>query len=289
MPGNPLNFQKSQNELSLIAVPVITSFKEIVPASHFEAAMHDLSAASCVSYLAEVCGPHMHLKLLPQFFLFDHLMSIPASTLKQECVSMHSEIGNTPREIPTRVMSEYGFKRSTVFLRYLVGSQDAGGEGHQPGSPKICSALQEVTMRVLERRIGRKCLVDAVYTGAFCEPVYAGMWRYQVEQLDYVSQHVWNSAGRRSRIRAKVALQGQRHQFVLRVGFFSGNQPIIGRSYLLRSRPSEDAIRCLYRVKSRIEAAGICTLVQDDFMPWDERLGNANKGGYKILPFATPI
>lgn len=202
---------------------------------------------------------------------------------------MHSEIGNVPRVVPTRGMSEYGFKRSTVFLRYLVGSQGVGGDGYRLGSPKICSKLQEVTARVLERRLGRKCMVDAVYTGSFRESVYSGMWRYQVEQLDCISQHVRNSAGQKNRLSAKVALQGQRDQFVLRVGFFSSGQPIIGRSYLLRSRPSEDAIRCLCRVKSRIEAADICTLVQDDFMPWDESLGKANTRGTGTLPFAIPI
>jgi len=286
-----IGIRKNANEkgLSLIAIPVIASFKEIVPESHFEAAMHDLSPESCVNYLTEVCAPQLHLKLLPQFFLFDHLMSIPGATLKRGYVAMHSEIGCGRAPAPARAMSEYGFRRSAVFLRYLVGSQDSGGEKSRLGSPSICAELQEITMHMLERRVGRKCMVNAFYSDSFCEPVYAGMWRYQVGKLDYISQHVWNSASRKSRLSARVALQGKRHQFVLRVGFFADDLPIIGRHYMLRSRPSEDAIRCLYRVKSRIEATGICTLVYDDFIPWDDGFGNAHRKGHGVLPFAIPI
>lgn len=278
-----------EKELSLIAIPVITSFKEIVPASHFDTAMHGLRAESCVDYLTEVCAPEMHLKLLPQFFLFDQLLSIPASTLKRGCASMHFEVGNLRRQALRWVKYDLGCKRSAVFLRYLVGSQDAGGDACREGLPRICSKLQDVTMRMLERRIGRNCMVEAVYTGSFCEQVYAAMWRYQVGQLDYVTQHVRNSAGRRNCLNAKVTVQGQRHQFVLTVGFFSGDQPITGRNYMLRSRPSEDAIRCLHRVKDRIEAAGICAVVQDHFMPWDDGFGKSNWNGCDILPFAIPI
>ena len=45
------------------------------------------------------------------------------------------------------------------------------------------------------------------------------------------------------------------NQFGLTVGFFLGSRLINGRNYLLRTRPEENAMRCLHRVKSRIEAS----------------------------------
>jgi len=261
-----VRFLKSgvETELSLIAIPVVVSFKEMVPTSHIETALYDFDCAgNCANYLAEVGGYKGQPKFFPQLFLFDQLMAAPISAVKKEVISLHAEIDNARKKWPSWASGERSFKRSSAFLRYLVGCQIAEETQSRNGQLRFCAMLEEIMMRVLERRIGQTCEVDIIDTGSFFESLYAGMWRYQVKRLDYLIRHVWNSTIHKGSLCAKVNLQGQRRQFELRVGFFRGDRPVDGHGYLFRTRPAEDTMRCLQRIKSRIEASGICTIVDD--------------------------
>ena len=250
-------------ETRLIAIPIIASFNEMVPTSHIETALCDFDCAgNCANYLAEVGGYKGQPKFFPQLFLFDQLIAVPISAVKKEVISSHAEIDNA-KKWPSWASGEQSFKRSSAFLRYLVGCQGTEETQSRNGQRRFCAMFEETMTRMLERRIGRTCEVDIIYTGSFFESLYTGMWRYQMKRLDYLIWHVWNSTVHKRSLCAKVNLQRHRRQFGFQVSFFRGDRPVDGHGYLFRTRPAEDTMRCLQRVKSRIEASGIYTIVDD--------------------------
>jgi hypothetical protein len=79
------------------------------------------------------------------------------------------------------------------------------------------------------------------------------------------------------------------HRFEMWVGFFAGNEAIGRHAYRLSSRPSEDPSRCVSRVTSRLEAAGINTNALPGFVPEEKGVG-IQIGRELALPIiATPI
>ncbi len=285
--GGHANFAKGdgEKELSLLVIPIIVKFKEIVPATHFDSAILEFTRdGGDGSYLREM-GEHVaQLKLLPKLFSFDELMAIPISHLKRVCQSLCAENEGEKNSIWTWEKPSQGHnKRTNVFLRYLVGWHGTTQSEEWFEQAIACARLQESMMRILKRNIERECTVGVNYKSSFYDALYTGMWHYQIERLDCLARNVMNSVVRACGLRAEVGLQGDGRQFGLTVSFFLKDRLIDGRNYLLRLRPGENAFRCLHRVKSKIEASGISTIAQDKLNPSSEEC-KKRSGSVRDMP-----
>lgn len=291
--GGHANFAKGdgEKELSLLAIPIIVKFKEIVPATHFDSAILEFTrAGGDGSYLREM-GEHVaQLKLLPKLLSFDELMAIPISHLKRVCQSLCAENEGEKNIILTWEKPSQGHnKRTNVFLRYLVGWHGTTQSEEWFEQAIACARLQESMMRILKRNIERECTVGVNYKSSFYDALYTGMWHYQIERLDCLARNVMNSVVRACGLRAEVGLQGDGRQFGLTVSFFLKDRLIDGRNYLLRLRPGENAFRCLNRVKNRIQAIGIFAIAQDKFVPLGSEYKKADNKLRGIPSLTMPV
>jgi hypothetical protein len=152
----------------------------------------------------------------------------------------------------------WGLKRSTAFLRFVVGQRQVfEDEEWIANESGVCEHLHDITSEAIKRYLGLPCHVQALCTGSFYEGLYAGMWVYQETRLDQLARATCAQTRRNKRLEARVVAYGRRHRFEMWLGFFAGDQPIGGHAYRLGSRPSEDPGGCVSRITSRLEAAGI--------------------------------
>ena len=277
--------------ISLFVVPVITSFGEGVPVSQFKAALQGLNGSmELTNYVNGRQTGAGHVMLLPQMFRLDDLKGLSLSAVRKGTIALGNTNGSAEIEQHPFIKRSGSFKRSTEFLRYLVGRHVVTGASVIGcRRRRTGTRIQTLTKQTLERRIGLRCTVDAVYTGSFHDSLYTGMWRYQERRLDQVSHHTRNSTGDKNILEAKIVTHGHRDSFDIRVGFFSNGETIGGRSYLLGSRPGEDAGRCLGRVISRIEATGIRTTACETFVPLETGFALGKKRSAEPSMIAIPI
>jgi hypothetical protein len=277
-------------ELSLFAIPIITAFEQYVPASQFETALIGFtSSKSLTSSMEHGRSKLEQMMLLPTLFRLDDLKSIPLSVVRNGAICLGTTSRNRGARPDPFVTQVGSFKRSTAFLRYLVGQRLA--VEHECASRAFCigGLLQDLTKQVVERRLGLPCNVQILCTGSFHESLYSGMWSYQEKRLDHLARASRAQTRTKKPLEARVATHGHRHRFDMRVGFFVENEAIGGRAYRLSSRPSEDPSKCASRISSRLEAAGIKTKVLAGFVP--EEMGFTIQTGRKLHPsmIATPI
>jgi hypothetical protein len=256
-----------ETEQALVAVPMIASFKEMVPESHFELALQDfVRFGNCFRSLVHAHQCQSQVKLLPHLFSFDQLSTMPISSLKQTVSSLISDLDSNVKESSLCAKRGRGFKLSTAFLRYYVGARPISRDCERKQSSAQSPQLMQMAKRALELRIGGKCDVDTMPVGTFFDPLYTGLWCYQYKRLEYLLQRM-RGTGARKRFAAEISVEEESGQFGLRIGFFVGNRPADGRDYLLRTRPSEDTDRCVARVAGRIEAFGIRAVLNSRARP----------------------
>ena len=277
----------ASTEMSLFAIPIIAAFEQNVPASQFEGA---LSGPSGSKDLANIVGASRlelaQVALIPKLFRLDELAATPLSVVRKAGISIGTAAASRASiELPF-VKHKAGFKRSTAFLRYLVG-QRPRSEHERWTTRGLCERLEGLTKQAIRRELGVPCQVHAAYTGRFHEALYSGMWLYQEKRLDQIARASRAQARSEDGMEAMVVAHGHRQRFEMRVGFFEGNEAIGGRAYRLRSRPSEDPSGCVSRVTRRLALAGIKTNALADLVP--EERGFGLHGGRKTEPLMITI
>jgi hypothetical protein len=202
-------------------------------------------------------------------FSFDQLMLMPTAMLKE--VVLQPVAGQEVLAKINQYGVNFGFKRSTTFLRYLVGFARIRSITPE-GIAAFCARLERNVMSSISRYIGQVCGVS-LSLGVFRDSLYVGMWRYQMSRLVKLSQCAISEQCHG--LHAGVAIRPD-EQRGLRVGFFSEKSLIGGRDYLLLARPTENPLRCIERVRKKIEESGIRTVVLDHDVRFD-------------VPLAMPI
>ena len=274
-------------ELSLFAIPIITTFEENVPESQFESALDQLGGLKGLATKLKD-GRLSPMTLLPKLFRLDDLNMMPWSLVREVGINFGAGAMNGRSECHLSMTPTWSFKRSTSFLRFLVGQRlrfehedwiaDEGG---------VCERLHNLTSVAVKRYLGLSCRVRAFYTGSFYEAVYAGMWVYQETRLDQLARTTCAQTRRNKALEARIVAYGGRHRFEMWLGFFAGNQAVGAHAYRLRSRPSEDRGGCMSRIASRLEAAGIKTNALRSVLPEERRWGRQT--GRKIDPSMVTV
>jgi len=262
-------------ELSLFAIPIITIFEENVPESQFESAVDGVGRLKDLAKALKD-GRLSRMTLLPKLFRLDDLNIMPWSLLREAGLNFAAINGAGPSHSSTTQM--WSFKRSTSFLRFLVGQrQRFEHEDPLANEGAVCERLHDLTSAAIRRCLGLSCRVRSLYTGSFYEPLYAGMWVYQETRLDQLARATCAQTRSNKDLEARIATYGGRHRFEMWLRFFESNQAIGAHAYRLRSRPSEDRGRCVSRITSRLEAAGIKTNALRAALPgersWEMRTG----------------
>ena len=257
----------STMELSLFAIPIITAFDEDVPASQFEAALSGLNAPKTLTYIAGEGPWDLRLiVLLPELFRLEELQAVAPSLVRRLCVSLGTA-GVTRAVTPHPLVRQTAsYKRSTAFLRYLIGQRRLSQRHRGLDEAQLCAALQDRTKQAIARYLGLACQVQACM-GSFHDALYSGMWRYQEKRLDQLGRESRAQTPRENTVEARVVVsRGQAHTFELRVEFFAGTEPIRGRAYRLSARPGEAASECVTRITRRLAAAGVRTKAVTEFI-----------------------
>ena len=278
-------------ELLLFAIPIITTFEQNVPESQFESALSGLNGLKDLANSMKDGRLELaQMVLLPKLFRLDDLNAMPLSIVRERGINLGTAAVNRASEWHPSITQKGSFKRSTAFLRFLVGQRQLlEHEDWVAGEGGLCERLQDLTTQAVKRYLGLPCRVQAICMGSFHEGLYSGMWLYQEKRLDQLARASRAQAQRKESLEARVVTHGRGYRFEMRVGFFAGSEAIGGHAYRLRSRPSEDPHGCVSRISKRLEAAGVKTKAVADFVP-EERgfdLPIGRKGAPSMI--AIPI
>lgn len=282
---------EARAELLLFAIPIITTFEQNVPESQFESALSGLNGLKDLANgMKDGRLALTQTVLLPKLFRLDDLNAIPLSIVRERGINFGTAAVNRASEWYPSVTQKGSFKRSTAFLRFLVGQRQLlEHEDSVAGEGGLCERLQDLTKQAIKRYLGLPCRVQAICMGSFHEGLYAGMWLYQEKRLDQLARASCAQMQRKKSLEARLVTYGCRRRFEMWIGFFAGNESIGGHAYRLSSRPNEDLSGCVSRITSRLEAAGIKTNALTGFVP--EEVGFGIQTGCKLhlLMIATPI
>jgi hypothetical protein len=280
-----------RTELLLFAIPIIATFEQNVPESQFESALSGLYGLKDVSHSMKDGRLELaQMVLLPKLFRLDDLNAMPLSIVRERGINLGMVAMSRGSEWHPSTTRNGSFKRSTAFLRFLVGQRQVPEHKDWVASRDgLCERLQDLTTQVIKRCLGLPCRVQAIYMDSFHDGLYSGMWLYQEQRLDQLARASCAQTRRKKSLQARVVTYGRRHRFEMWVGFFAGNEAIGDHAYRLSARPSEDPSGCVSRITSRLEAAGIKTNVLAGLVP--EEMGFCIQTGRNLdLPMiATPI
>jgi len=278
-------------ELSLFAIPMIATFEQIVPESHFESVVCGLNGLKGLATKMKDCRlDPAQMTLLPTLFRLDDLNVIPLSIVRERGINFCESAVNGGSEWYPSITQMWGLKRSTAFLRFVVGQRQVfEHEDWIANVDGVCEHLHDITSRAIKRYLGLPCRVQVIYASSFYEGLYAGMWVYQETRLDQLARATYAKTRRNKRLEARVVTYGRRHRFELWLGFFAGGQPIGGHAYWLRSRPSEDPGACLSRITSRLEATGIKANAMTEVVPKERRFGQRIRRTFSTSMVTIPI
>ncbi len=278
-------------ELLLFAIPIITTFEQNVPESQFESALSSLNGLKDVANSVKNGGLEIaQMVLLPRLFRLDELNAMPLSIVRERGINLGTAAVSRCSEWHPSTTKKGSFKRSTAFLRFLVGQRQLlEHEDWAAGQDGLCERLQDLTTQAIKRSLGLRCHVQAICMDSFHDGLYSGMWLYQEKRLDQLARASCAQTRRKKRLQARVVTYGSRHRFEMWVGFFAGNEAIGGHAYRLSSRPSEDPSGCVSRITNRLEAAGIKTNALAGFVPEEMRLGIQTGRKLHLSMIATPI
>jgi hypothetical protein len=267
-------------ELLLLAIPIITTFEENVPESQFESALSGLHGLKDLADSMKDGRLELaQMVLLPKLFRLDDLNAMPLSIVRERGINLGTAAMSRCSEWQTSFTQNASFKRSTAFLRFLVGQRQLlEHEDWVAGQDGPCKRLRDLTTQAIQRYLELPCRVQAIWMGSFHEGLYAGMWQYQEKRLDQLARASRAQTQTKHRLEARVVTHGCRYRFEMRVGFFAGSEAIGAHVYRLRSRPSEDPHGCVSRISKRLEAAGVKTTAVADFVP-EEREFDLPRGG----------
>lgn len=276
-------------ELLLFAVPIITTFEQNVPESQFESALNGVSGLkNLANKMTNGRLELAQMALLPKLFRLDDLATMPLSIVRERGINFGATALNGGSEWHPYITQKRSLKRSTAFLRFLVGQRQVSEhEASVANEDGVSERLQCLTSQAIKRYLGLPCRVQAFYMGSFYEGLYAGMWLYQETRLDQLARATCEQTRRNKRLEARVVPYGRRHRFEMWLGFFAGDQVIGGHAYRLRSRPSEDPGGCVSRITSRLEAAGIKANALREVVP--EERGFGRRIGRKVEPSMVTI
>ena len=278
-------------ELLLFAIPIITTFEQNVPESQFEAALSRVYGLKDVSDSIKDGRLELaQMVLLPKVFRLDDLNAMPLSIVRERGINLGTLAMSRQSEWHSSTMQNGSFKRTTAFLRFLVGQRQLlEHEDCVAGQDELCERLQDLTSQAIKRYLGLPCRVQAIYVDSFHDGLYSGMWLYQEKRLDQLARASCAQTRRKKSLQARLVTYRRMHRFEMWVGFFAGNEAIGGHVYRLSSRPSEDPSGCVSRITSRLEAAGIKTNVLAGFV--SEEMGFGIQTGSKLAlsMIATPI
>ena len=276
-------------ELLLFAIPIITTFEQNVPESQFESALNGLNGLKNLATKIESGRLELaHMALLPKLFRLDDLTTMPLSIVRELGINFGMTALNGGSEWHPSNTQKRSLKRSTAFLRFLVGQRQLFE--HEDSVANECGVserLQGLTSEAIKRYLGLPCRVQAFYMGSFYEGLYAGMWVYQEARLDQLARASSAQTRRKKSLEAMVVTYGRKHRFEMWLGFFAGDQAIGGHAYRLRSRPSEDPVGCVSRITNRLEAAGIKANALAEIVP--EERGFGPRIGRKFEPSMVTI
>ena len=277
-------------ERLLFAVPVIATFGQNVPESQFESALSGLTGLNGLARTKQGELEFAQVILLPKLFRLNDLIAMPLSIVREHGIHLAMAALSRHREWLPPITQDGGFKRSTAFLRFLVGQRPLLEHEDRAGEDGLCERLEGLTNQAISRCLGLPCRVQAVYVGSFHEGLYSGMWLYQERRLDQLARASWAMTRRKQSLEARLMTYGCGHRFEMWVGFFAGNEAIGGHAYRLRLRPSEDPSRCMSRITSRLEVAGIkaSALTQVD-VPEERAFGRRMGGKVGSSVITIPI
>jgi hypothetical protein len=280
-----------RTELLLFAIPIITTFEQSVPESQFESALSGLyGLKDLADSIKDGRLELAQIVLLPKLFRLEDLNAMPLSIVRERGINLGTAAMSRGSEWRTSITQNGSFKRSTAFLRFLVGQRQLlEHEDWVAGHGGPCERLRDLTTQAIKGYLGLPCRVQAIYVDSFHDGLYSGMWLYQEKRLDQLARVSWAQTRRKKNLQARVVTYGRMHRFEICVGFFAGNEAIGGHAYRLSSRPSEDLRRCVSRITSRLEAAGIKTNALEGFVSEEMGFGIQTGSKLDLSMIATPI
>jgi hypothetical protein len=245
----------------LFAIPILTTFEQSVPESQFESALSGLYYREHLARSIEDGRLDLgDVVLVPNLFRLNDLYAMPLSVVRELGIALRTGAKSKGPQWHRCFAQTRSFKRSTAFLRFLVGQRKLLEHEEMAATEDgLCEQLQDVTSRAIKRYLRLPCRVEAFYMRSFYEGLYSGMWRYQERRLDQLAHASCAQERRRRGLEARVMTYGRGHGFEMWIGFFAGNEAIGGHAYRLSSRPNEDLKGCVSRITSRLDAAGIRT------------------------------
>ena len=195
-------------ELALFAIPIIATFEQNVPESQFESAISGINGLKMKDGRIDPA----QMTLLPKLFRLDDLNIMPLSIVRERGINFCTSAVNGGSEWHPSGTQMWGLKRSTAFLRFVVGQRQVfEDEDWIANEGGVCEHLNDITSQAIKRYLGVPCRVQAFYTGSFYEGLYAGMWVYQETRLDQLARATCAQTRRNERLEARVVTYGCRY------------------------------------------------------------------------------
>ena len=257
-----LRLNGSELEIQLFAIPIIVKFDQDVPGSQVESALSYMEwQGSLAKIFAGDDLEHGRIVVLPTFFTFAALAGIQLSLLRKCAISLAANNGRDFFGSFPFIHKSNTLRRCHVFLRYLVGHRVLSAHKSKDGiNTTICTYLQEIIKHLLESHLKLTCSVNAFHTGEFHNPLYTGMWLYQIYRLNKIATAVSSEQCSHGLPKTIITSPVSRANGTLKVGFYDEHQLLGQHAYLLHTRPGEDFDRCVTRLIYRLEAIGMTTM-----------------------------
>ena len=253
----PLSSAPARGELRLFTVPIVVAFTQEVPESQFENAIQPLGRARDLLGMLRVrCLQPTPTALLPQLFRPDHLSRLAFSPLRALALGLTSSTASALP--PLSYTGETTYKRSTAFLRYIVGHRILI-DGHPTDTPRVSPGLQEIVRHCVQEQLHTACDVTALYDGSFYSALYDGMWLYQDRRLDHLILHALSQARHTDRLSARIAPASTLPSSPVKLSFVRNQRRLGGHTFLISTRPGDSYRASARRIQTRLTAAGIPT------------------------------
>src|SRR5439155_10896289 len=162
-------------ELSLFAIPIIATFEQNIPESQFESAISGIYGLKrLATKMKDGRFDPAQMTLLPKLFRLDDLNIMPLSIVRERGINFCTSEVNGGSEWHPSVTQMGGLKRSTAFLRFVVGQRQVfEHEDWIANEDGVCEHLHDITSEAIKRYLGLPCHVQAFCTGSFYEGLYA--------------------------------------------------------------------------------------------------------------------
>ena len=242
----------------LFTVALVVRYPETVCEEDFEESLAAVSWPAALQSGWRDCGGRGRLVFVQPFrYRFEDLAGLRYRAVRRVTLAATSQqTGHGSVGVPGFPSVPRPQRRSTVFLRYLVGHELDPGSLTQAGYGEMSALCRCIDEWVRTSAVGAQ-EITTIMNGRFFGAVYQGLRVYHAHRLAEIAEKLRTECKGRGEVAAWVSLSGSRQETEAHLSFSCDGEPIGHHTYSMRVKPFEDAKKCVQRIARDLRRAGI--------------------------------